>query len=265
MQMTLPGFERRTCQEPTAGVSASRARTSASQENRGDLEDSALACFFQLRTLLEDKRKKINPLTYSLKTLKIYLALTEGSILHGSSWSWTKSGMMRSGRFSTLPMSSLKAGKESLLLDILEDDVPEKYFLSEQIVKRLIIPTLNTGTGWIEPKVFVREGTRKGYAEAHVGDSINFAFPSSKTKRGRVGKKIAHTLDTGCAQAVIDPKSNRLRKLTHCECFRLQGFPDEYFECARAVCSDTQLYKQAGNSVTVPVVYEIAKRMEIGV
>ena len=94
--------------------------------------------FLQLRDLLEDKRKKIDPLTYSLKTLKIYLALTEGAILRGSSWSWTKSGMMQSGHFSTLPMSSLRTGKEFSLSDILEDEVPEKYFLSEQTVKRLI-------------------------------------------------------------------------------------------------------------------------------
>lgn len=54
----------------------------------------------------------------------------------------------------------------------------------------------------------------------------------------------------------------RIRRLTPKECFRLQGFPDEYFERARAVNSDTQLYKQAGNSVTVNVIYEIAKRFE---
>ena len=53
----------------------------------------------------------------------------------------------------------------------------------------------------------------------------------------------------------------RIRKLTPKEYFRLQGFPDEYFEKARAVNSDTQLYKQAGNGVTVPVIYEIAKRL----
>lgn len=52
----------------------------------------------------------------------------------------------------------------------------------------------------------------------------------------------------------------RIRKLTPRECFRLQGFPDEYFERARAVNSDSQLYKQAGNSVTVNVIYEIARR-----
>ena len=51
------------------------------------------------------------------------------------------------------------------------------------------------------------------------------------------------------------------RMLTPRECFRLQGFPDEYFERAAKVCSDSQLYKQAGNSVTVNVIYEIAKRL----
>jgi DNA (cytosine-5)-methyltransferase 1 len=53
----------------------------------------------------------------------------------------------------------------------------------------------------------------------------------------------------------------RIRRLTPRECFRLQGFPDEYFERAAAVNSDSQLYKQAGNSVTVNVIYEIAKRL----
>lgn len=53
----------------------------------------------------------------------------------------------------------------------------------------------------------------------------------------------------------------RIRKLTPKECFRLQGFPDEYFERAASVNSDSQLYKQAGNSVTVNAVYEIARRL----
>lgn len=56
-------------------------------------------------------------------------------------------------------------------------------------------------------------------------------------------------------------KNMRIRKLTPKECFRLQGFPDEYFERAKAVNSDNQLYKQAGNSVTVNVIYEIARRL----
>lgn len=52
-----------------------------------------------------------------------------------------------------------------------------------------------------------------------------------------------------------------IRKLTTRECFRLQGWSDEYFDRAELVNSDSQLYKQAGNGVTVPVIYEIAKRM----
>lgn len=53
-----------------------------------------------------------------------------------------------------------------------------------------------------------------------------------------------------------------IRKLTPKECFRLQGVPDEYFEKAKFVNSDSQLYKQAGNAVTVNVVYEIGKRLK---
>lgn len=52
-----------------------------------------------------------------------------------------------------------------------------------------------------------------------------------------------------------------IRKLTPRECFRLQGWSNEYFNRAELVNSDSQLYKQAGNGVTVPVIYEIAKRM----
>ena len=52
-----------------------------------------------------------------------------------------------------------------------------------------------------------------------------------------------------------------IRKLTPRECFRLQGWSDEYFDRAELVNSDSQLYKQAGNGVTVPVIYEIAKRI----
>ena len=89
------------------------------------------------------------------------------------------------------------------------------------------------------------------------------AFPSSETKRGRVIEdgNVCPTLDTACNVGQIT-NDFRIRKLTPRECFRLQGFPDEYFDRAAEVCSDAQLYKQAGNSVTVNVIYEIAKRLE---
>ena len=111
-----------------------------------------------------------------------------------------------------------------------------------------------------QPKVLVKEATKKGYSEAMIGDSINLEQPNSKTRRGRVGKGIANTLTCSCNQGVID--GFRIRKLTPKECWRLQGWKDEDFEKAAKVCSASQLYKQAGNGVTVPVIYEIAKRLE---
>lgn len=108
--------------------------------------------------------------------------------------------------------------------------------------------------------ILVREATSKGYAEALPGDSVNISHPNSDTRRGRVGKGIANTLLTGEEQAVVTD-NYRIRKLTPRECWRLQGFPDWSFDRAKEVNSDSQLYKQAGNSVTVPVIADIAKRL----
>lgn len=123
----------------------------------------------------------------------------------------------------------------------------------------------------------IKEATKQGYAEAHEGDSINLTMPGSETRRGRVGDKVAQTLDCSCNQGVLVKLSDNLtvyavwyekhqcyiaiRKLTPKECFRLQGWTDDYFEKAAFVNSDSQLYKQAGNGVTVDVVYEIAKQL----
>ncbi|MDA2417336.1 DNA (cytosine-5-)-methyltransferase [Bacillus cereus] len=110
--------------------------------------------------------------------------------------------------------------------------------------------------------VLIREATKKGYAAAEIGDSINYSVLGSKTRRGRVGKGIAQTLDTACNQATIENKPPfRIRRLTPKECWRLQGFPDWAFAKAQEVNSDSQLYKQAGNAVTVNVIREIAKRL----
>ena len=108
------------------------------------------------------------------------------------------------------------------------------------------------------PKIRVREATKKGYAEATVGDSVNLAHPNSKTRRGRVGEGIANTLVTGDSQGVVMPNF-RIRKLTPREYWRLQGFPGWAFDKAQEVNSNSQLYKQAGNSVTVNVIKEIAR------
>lgn len=125
----------------------------------------------------------------------------------------------------------------------------------------------------------VKEATKQGYAECRAGvDSVNFSIPNSKTRRGRVGREIANTLDTRCNQGIFVQVSDELivyavwyekykcyiaiRKLTPKECFRLQGWTDDYFERAQFVNSDSQLYKQAGNGVTVTVIEAIARKME---
>ena len=124
-----------------------------------------------------------------------------------------------------------------------------------------ISPCLNcVGGGGLEPKIRVKEATKQGYAEAEVGDSVNLSHPNSKTRRGRVGKQIANTLLTGDSQGVVEPDF-RIRKLTPRECWRLQGFPDWAFDKAQEVNSNSQLYKQAGNSVTVNVIEVIARKL----
>ena len=125
-----------------------------------------------------------------------------------------------------------------------------------------IAPTIRAYQGGgLEPKIRVKEATSKGYAEAEVGDSVNLSHPNSKTRRGRVGKQVANTLLTGENQGVIEPDF-RIRKLTPRECWRLQGFPDWAFDKAQEVNSNSQLYKQAGNSVTVNVIAAIAKELQ---
>jgi len=103
--------------------------------------------------------------------------------------------------------------------------------------------------------VMVKEATIRGYAEGSDGDSINLSNPNSETRRGRVGNQIANTLDTACNQAVVN--KHRIRRLTPLECMRLQGYPDKYIK----PCSDTQTYKQAGNSITVNVMKAIIKNL----
>lgn len=108
--------------------------------------------------------------------------------------------------------------------------------------------------------LLVKEATKQGYAEAFEGDSVNLAQPTSETRRGRVGKGIANTITCQDHMGVVD--GIRIRKLTPRECWRLQGFPDEYFDRAKAAgVSDSQLYKQAGNAVTVNVAAAIGHKL----
>lgn len=207
-----------------------------------------------------------------------------------------------------------------------------------------ISPTLTTmdNGGHKQPYILVKEGTKKGYTEAREGDSINYSYPNSTTKRGRVGKEVSQTILTspsmatvvetpkpiclnnqkkqpslqdriydteGIATAVtasqfrpsiaerkmfnpynqkeikdiaptqtttcgitsssaavlISEDGNhfmKIRKLTPLECWRLMGFDDTDFNKVKSVgISDTQLYRQAGNSIVVNVLEAIFKNL----
>lgn len=109
-------------------------------------------------------------------------------------------------------------------------------------------------------------------AQDEHGIAIDIKALSSKTRGQpfRLRRGYAATLDHNCNQAVIAEKAVwsekyncylAIRKLTPKECFRLQGWSDDYFEKAEFVNSDSQLYKQAGNGVTVNVVQAIGEKL----
>lgn len=159
-------------------------------------------------------------------------------------------------------------------------DISRHEFLANEIREDGIANTLSTVQKDNQLAVKVSEATKQGYAECRVGvDTVNLSVPGSKTRRGRVWKEIANTLDTSCNQGIFVQVSEELvvyavwyekyqcyiaiRKLTPKECFRLQGWSDDYFEKAQFVNSDSQLYKQAGNGVTVTVIETIARKMNV--
>ena len=142
-------------------------------------------------------------------------------------------------------------------IELLKYDNINRFYNTDGIA-----PTLNSMQGGgREPKIAIKEATKKGYTLATVGDSVNYTYPNSETRRGRVGKQIAQTLQAGAVTQGTVTNDLRIRKLTPKECFRLQGFTDEQFHKAEEVNSNSQLYKQAGNSVTVNVIQAIAERL----
>lgn len=212
------------------------------------------------------------------------------------------------------------------LKDVLESEVDEKYYLSDEQVSGLIAsnydqnkrfydtsglsPTLSTmGGGNRQPKIVepfavasrgrnpdnpsdrttgtptvqrleprfdgctntltsvqkdnyvaIKTANKQGYDLATNGDGIDLRYPDSKTRRGRVGHSVSKTIPTsGGSQGVLD--GFRIRKLTPKECWRLMGFNDSDFEKAEKVNSNTQLYKQAGNSIVVNVLEGVLEQL----
>lgn len=120
-------------------------------------------------------------------------------------------------------------------------------------------PTLTTNKGEGN-KVAIKQATKQGYIECEVGGVADLSYPDSKTRRGRVqdnGNTCPTVTATETGICKIESPI-RIRKLTPKECFRLMGFSDEDFDAAqKAGVSNSQLYKQAGNSIVVDVLYYI--------
>ena len=115
-----------------------------------------------------------------------------------------------------------------------------------------------------KPVVEVKVATKQGYEEATEGDYINITYPGSNTKRGRVGKGVAHTITCGDGNAVIT-ENVRIRKLTPRECLRLMGWKDEQIDKIQATkMSGTQQYRQAGNGIVVQVLEAIFSALFFG-
>ena len=221
---------------------------------------------------------------------------------------------------------------KKILKDVLEPVVDKKYFLSEKMIKWLLNHSdkkqqekcgfkfsLKDGEGIsnaINSRCFkmgiddnyiqVKSATKQGFEIATDGDSINFSQINSETRRGRVGKGVAQTLETSCNQGVMVCKEVRtekakldrkktgtnsfrgkqiefrhqeysntigtslivdnyikkdfqIRKLTVRECFRLMDFDDTF----TWPVSDSQAYKQAGNSICVGVLTAIISKLKL--
>lgn len=124
---------------------------------------------------------------------------------------------------------------------------------------RTNITGFNADNGVME-KVKIKQATERGYIECKVGGVADLSYPSSKTRRGRVqdGGDVSPGLTVSGMDGLRKIESPyRIRKLTPRECWRLMGFTDEEFNKAAEVNSNTQLYKQAGNSIVVDVLVGI--------
>lgn len=179
----------------------------------------------------------------------------------------------------------LPTGKDRgrVLGDVLEDEVPERYYLSKARLKGLADSNqkeIDHGNGFrFRPKtrdeiastVTTRAGSRKTdnfvyddrCHQIGTADGIN---GHDCLKRVYAPDGLAPTLTTCCGgntEPKVSEDGRRIRKLTPKECWRLQGFPDWAYERAREVpTSDAQMYRQAGNSIAVPVLRSIFRTID---
>lgn len=124
--------------------------------------------------------------------------------------------------------------------------------------KTAILPVVENNNS-----IKIKQATKQGYIECKAGGVADFSYPESKFRRSRVqgGGDVSPTLTSSNLGVCKVESRYRIRKLTPRECWRLMGFSDEDFDKAAAVNSNTQLYKQAGNSIVKNVLMAIFGKM----
>ena len=113
--------------------------------------------------------------------------------------------------------------------------------------------------------VLIKQATKEGSIECEIGGCFDASYPESTTRRGRVQDKgnICPTLTAQNQEIVRIELRYRIRKFTPRECGRLMGVSDEDIFKMEKVNSDTQLYKQFGNSIVVNVMRAMFKNLNI--
>ena len=139
------------------------------------------------------------------------------------------------------------------LLDKLEP-YNDKYAIKQSILDELVLEKVAVNT------YKIKNATKQGYLIAEEGDGIDFSFPTSKTRRGRVQNGSCQTIKTQVAIGTI--QDDKFRYLSPLEYWRVQEFSDEsYYKAVEAGCDEKQLYSLAGNSINLNVLKALFKEL----
>lgn len=187
------------------------------------------------------------------------------------------------------------------LKDMLEDEVDKKYYLSEQQIENIKTSTFHQSNrriqekeycdtlcarDWKDPKCvqvatlpyFSYESDGRVYSPRGISPCLRAKEPNQKIdeddkiiiastqehatiSHDGVVPTLTSAMGQGGGHVPMHNYDLRIRKLTPRECWRLMGFTDEEFEKASQVNSNTQLYKQAGNSIVVNVLVNILNNL----
>ena len=138
IQMTLEMWMPEACLQQTVGALERHARTSLSQENGQDWTETDQALYEKFLDCWKNKKKKTDLNGLSMRMLRECFLQTEDSTICQSSLKWTDVGTISNGRISIVNGLSHTTGSVYTLSDILEDTVPEKYFLSREQMEKIV-------------------------------------------------------------------------------------------------------------------------------